>query len=162
MLARNSNWAKGLQPAVDVDSIFEKLATDFANVPVYRRELANTHNSLGAVLVQGNVHQDSKWNLDTAKAAFERHLALTRDAMSHVTGPAVVIWPETSSTPYWLQTDPGARAAILPVVSETAGLPKSRVRFNPLIRRQKRTFAALPYRCFATAVEDARTAESAL
>lgn len=68
---------------------------------------------LTVVLVQGNVHQDSKWDLDAAKAAFERHLALTRQAMTHVTAPAVVIWPETSSTPYWLQTDPGARTAIL-------------------------------------------------
>ena len=59
------------------------------------------------VLVQGNVTQGQKWNLDTARAAFQRHLDLTRAAMAQVQEPAVVIWPETSSTPYFLQTDPG-------------------------------------------------------
>ena len=68
---------------------------------------------LTAVLIQGNVTQGAKWNLAAARAAFERHLALTRTAMAGVPGPAVVIWPETSSTPFWLMTDPGARAAIL-------------------------------------------------
>ena len=68
---------------------------------------------LTAVLVQGNVTQGAKWNLDQARLAFDRHLALTRTAMATVTGPAVVIWPETSSTPYALTLNPAARAAIL-------------------------------------------------
>ncbi len=74
-----------------------------------------------AVLVQGNVTQGQKWNLDSARAAFQRHLDLTRSAMASVTGPAVVIWPETSSTPYFLQTDPGARAAILDAAAPARG-----------------------------------------
>lgn len=68
---------------------------------------------LTAILVQGNTKQESKWSLALAREAFERHLALTRQAVAAVQGPSVVIWPETSSTPYWLETNPGARAAIL-------------------------------------------------
>ncbi len=68
---------------------------------------------LTAVLIQGNVHQGEKWSLALAREAFQRHLALTREAVAAVRGPLIVIWPETSSTPFLLQTDPGARAAIL-------------------------------------------------
>jgi len=81
---------------------------------------------LRVVLIQGNVSQGSKWNIAAAREAFERHLALTRAAMTEVAlagtkGPAIVIWPETSSTPYWLQTDPGARAAILRAAAPARG-----------------------------------------
>ena len=68
---------------------------------------------LTVVLVQGNVTQGVKWNLDAARLAFDRYLALTRAAMAGVQGPSVVIWPETSSTPYVLPVNPAARAAIL-------------------------------------------------
>ncbi len=68
---------------------------------------------LSVVLVQGNVTQGAKWDLDEARIAFERHLALTRAAMATVSGDAIVVWPETSSTPYILSINPGARAAIL-------------------------------------------------
>ena len=65
------------------------------------------------VLVQGNVSQGQKWDRATAIAAFDKHLALTQQAMANLDGaPAVVIWPETSSV-FLLQSDPAARQAIL-------------------------------------------------
>lgn len=68
---------------------------------------------LSVVLVQGNVTQGAKWDLEAARAAFARHLELTRAAMAAVQGDAIVVWPETSSTPYVLSNNPSARAAIL-------------------------------------------------
>ncbi len=68
---------------------------------------------LSVVLVQGNVSQGAKWDLQQARIAFERHLTLTRDAMAAVKGDAIVVWPETSSTPYALTLNPAARQAIL-------------------------------------------------
>ncbi len=68
---------------------------------------------LDAVLVQGNVTQGQKWNRDTAIAAFERQLQLTRDGVAEAASqPSVVIWPETSSV-FLLQGDPAAREAIM-------------------------------------------------
>ena len=66
-----------------------------------------------AVIVQGNVAQGQKWDRTTAIATFQRHLALTRQGVAAVgDAPSVVIWPETSSV-FLLQSDAGAREAIL-------------------------------------------------
>jgi len=69
-----------------------------------------------AVLVQGNVAQGAKWDRDVARDVFERHLDLTRVGVAQAvqTQPGelvVTIWPESSS-PYLLDRDAGARAAI--------------------------------------------------
>ncbi len=67
---------------------------------------------LTVVLVQGNIAQGHKWDRDFVAEIFDRHLALTRAGLAAAgAGPAVVVWPETAS-PYLLQTDPAARAAI--------------------------------------------------
>lgn len=78
---------------------------------------------LTAILIQGNVQQAGKWSLVLAREAFERQLALTRQAVMAAAGPSIVIWPETSSTPYWLETDPGARAAILAASAPPHAIP---------------------------------------
>jgi apolipoprotein N-acyltransferase len=72
------------------------------------------------VLVQGNVNQGQKWNRSLAAGVFERYLDLTRSAVAAAGArPLVVVWPETAS-PYLLQTDAAARAAI---AEATGGAP---------------------------------------
>ena len=67
---------------------------------------------IDAVIVQGNVSQGQKWSRDSAIAAFERELALTRAGVAEAgTHPSVVIWPETS-TFFSLQGDQGAEARL--------------------------------------------------
>ena len=67
---------------------------------------------LVAVLVQGNVAQGEKWDRGTAAAVFDRYLTLSAAGVAEAGNrPSVVVWPETAS-PYWLQFDAGARAAI--------------------------------------------------
>jgi apolipoprotein N-acyltransferase len=67
---------------------------------------------LTVVLVQGNVAQGQKWDRAVFAGIFERYLALTAEGLARAgDGPAVVVWPETAS-PYLLETDAGARAAI--------------------------------------------------
>ena len=64
-------------------------------------------------LVQGNIPQGQKWDREVMLAAFQRQLALTRDAVASAPdGTLVVIWPETSSV-FLLQADADARRAIL-------------------------------------------------
>jgi apolipoprotein N-acyltransferase len=63
------------------------------------------------VLVQGNIPQGQKWDRALMAAIFDRYLALTRQALAQVDGPAVVVWPETAS-PYLLDRDAAARAMI--------------------------------------------------
>ncbi len=90
----------------------------------YQRVLAPEPEGTGltVLLVQGNVAQGQKWDLDAARAAFARHLALTREGMARLgTGPAVVVWPETSSTPYLLTENPAAREAILNAAAPARG-----------------------------------------
>ena len=67
---------------------------------------------IDAVIVQGNVSQGDKWGPASARQAFDRQLQLTRDGVAAAgSHKSVVVWPETS-TFYWLQSEPGARAAI--------------------------------------------------
>jgi apolipoprotein N-acyltransferase len=71
------------------------------------------------VLVQGNIAQGRKWDRANVLDIFGRYLDLTRDGMARAGGgPAVLIWPETAS-PFLLESDPNARAAI----AEAAGVP---------------------------------------
>ena len=75
-----------------------------------------------AVIVQGNIAQGQKWDRAAAIASFEHHLDLTRQGMAQAPpGKAVVIWPETAAGIYLLQTDAGARQAILDASRPAAG-----------------------------------------
>ncbi len=76
---------------------------------------------LEAVLVQGNVAEGQKLDRSLAIAIFRRYLALTREGVDRALAavPAgvapptlVVVWPESAS-PFLLDSDPGARAAIM-------------------------------------------------
>ena len=63
-------------------------------------------------LIQGNVSQGQKWTRALAGDIFQRYLALTRTAVTEAgPGAKVVVWPETAS-PFLLETDEAARAAI--------------------------------------------------
>ncbi|MDP9095734.1 MAG: apolipoprotein N-acyltransferase [Pseudomonadota bacterium] len=67
---------------------------------------------IDAVVVQGNVTQGQKWGRDSALAAFDRQLQLTREGVAQAgVHPSVVVWPETS-TFFLLQYDQAARAAL--------------------------------------------------
>ena len=72
------------------------------------------------VLVQGNIAQGHKWDAAYVREIFQRHLDLTREGVAQAGsgGSAVVVWPETAS-PYLLETDANARAAI----EQAAGVP---------------------------------------
>ncbi len=95
---------------------------------------------LNVVLVQGNVAQGHKWDRAFVIQTFERHLALTRTGMEQAKKPAVVVWSETAS-PFLLEQDPGARAAIAGA-AQTPGLIGS-VRFDPAGRPRNSLMAVL-------------------
>ena len=68
---------------------------------------------LSVVLVQGNMPEGEKFSPALARQNFETHLALTRKGVAAAQGgPSVVIWAETAASPYLVQQDAGARAAI--------------------------------------------------
>jgi apolipoprotein N-acyltransferase len=95
------------------------------------------------VLVQGNVAQGQKWDRALAGQIFDRYLALTRDGIARAGGQAaVVIWPEAAS-PYLLQTDAAARAAIAEAAGGAPALVGS-VRFDRAGRPRNSLFAVLP------------------
>ncbi len=67
---------------------------------------------IAVVLVQGNVPQGEKFDRTAAQRNFESHLDLTREGVTRAAGkPTVVLWPETAS-PFLLQSDANARAAL--------------------------------------------------
>jgi apolipoprotein N-acyltransferase len=69
------------------------------------------------LLIQGNVSQGQKWTRELAADIFRRYLALTRSAVAAApAGAKVVVWPETAS-PFLLETDEAARAAIAEAAS---------------------------------------------
>jgi apolipoprotein N-acyltransferase len=86
--------------------------------------IARLHRTLPAppgvtvVLVQGNVAEGQRWNPALAMEIFTRYLDLTARGMAGV-ARGVAVWPETAS-PYLLDQDAGARAAIL---QATGGQP---------------------------------------
>ncbi len=84
---------------------------------------------IDVVLVQGNVEQGHKWDRAFVVGTFERYLALTRQGVAETHGrAAVVVWPETAS-PFLLETDANARAAIAAAASGAPTLAGS-VRFD--------------------------------
>ena len=92
------------------------------------------------VLVQGNVPQGQKWDPSLLRGVFERYLHLTADALREA-GPVrvVVIWPETAS-PYQLETDDAARAAIAEAAGDALVLAGA-VRFDEYGRPRNSLFA---------------------
>jgi len=100
-------------------------------------------SGLHVVLVQGNIAQGQKWDRALVLRIFDRYLGLTRQGISQAgSGPAVVVWPETAS-PFLLQTDAAARAAI----SEAAGTVPAlvgAVRFGQDNWPRNSLFAVLP------------------
>ena len=94
---------------------------------------------LTVVLVQGNVAQGQKWNQDLAVRIFRHYLDLS--AQARVSGPGVVIWPETAF-PGLLDGDEPARRAI---ALATGGVPSliGSVRFDTRQRPRNSLFAVL-------------------
>jgi apolipoprotein N-acyltransferase len=94
---------------------------------------------LTVVLVQGNVAQGQKWNEDLAVRIFRHYLDLS--AQARVSGPGVVIWPETAF-PGLLDADEPARQAI---ALATGGVPSliGSVRFDIRQHPRNSLFAVL-------------------
>ncbi len=98
---------------------------------------------LHVVLVQGNIAQGQKWDRALVMRIFDRYLSLTRDGIAQAgSGPAVVVWPETAS-PFLLQTDAAARAAISEATGNSPALVGA-VRFGQDDRPRNSLFAVLP------------------
>lgn len=88
---------------------------------------------VSVVLVQGNVAQMQKWEAARARDIFGRYLELTRDGVAEARArrPArtpVTVWPESAS-PYLLEEDAGARAALMQATGGAPALVGS-VRFD--------------------------------
>jgi apolipoprotein N-acyltransferase len=95
------------------------------------------------VLVQGDIAEGQKWSPALAEHIFDHYLSLTREGVAQAgQGPAVVVWPETAS-PYLLQTDVVARAAIAEATGHRPALVGS-VRFDRDNRPRNSLFAVLP------------------
>ena len=71
---------------------------------------ATASTGLKLRLVQGNVPQDTKWDVERARAIFARYLALSRsgaDGATPLADGALVIWPE-SALPFLVDESPAA------------------------------------------------------
>ncbi len=98
---------------------------------------------LQVVLIQGNVAQGQKWDRSLAAQIFEHYLSLTRDGIARTSGGhTVVVWPEAAS-PYLLQTDAAARAAISEAAGNAPALVGA-VRLDRDGRPRNTLFAVLP------------------
>ena len=98
---------------------------------------------VSVVLVQGNVAQGRKWDRSSMMDIFHRYLRLTADAVARTdNGTVVVVWPETA-TPFALQTDAAARAAITGAGRASLSLIGA-VRFGADDRPRNSLFAMLP------------------
>jgi apolipoprotein N-acyltransferase len=95
---------------------------------------------LAVLLIQGNVAQGQKWDRSLMVSIFRRYLDLTHEAVAKAGGhPAVVVWPETAS-PFLLQTDDAARAAIADAANGSTALVGA-VRFDEADRPRNSLFA---------------------
>jgi apolipoprotein N-acyltransferase len=69
-------------------------------------EWTHTGQPIRVGMIQGNVDQAEKWDLQRAATIFEEYLRMTRQAIRD--GAELVLWPE-SSTPFFFEQDrPGA------------------------------------------------------
>jgi apolipoprotein N-acyltransferase len=92
------------------------------------------------VLVQGNVAQGQKWDRAVVMDIFARYLHLTQQGLARAGDePAVVVWPETAS-PFLLETDQAARAAISHAAGGQSALVGA-VRFDKDNRPRNSLFA---------------------
>ena len=85
--------------------------------------------SLTVLLVQGDIAQGEKMDQGLATRIFRDYLNLTHEAVAGTAGRRVVVWPEAAS-PFWLETDPNARADIMAATDGTPALVGS-VRMGP-------------------------------
>jgi apolipoprotein N-acyltransferase len=94
------------------------------------------------VVAQGNIAQGQKWNRDLVMRIFSRYLALTAEGVARADGgQAVVVWPETAS-PFLLQADAAARAAIAEAAHGAPALVGG-VRFDQDNRPRNSLFAVM-------------------
>ncbi len=89
---------------------------------------------VSVVLVQGDVPQGEKWDRTIAAGVFERYLQLTEQGVADArqaapAQPVVVVWPESAS-PYLLDRDAGARAAIWQASRPAAAVLAGSIRFG--------------------------------
>jgi apolipoprotein N-acyltransferase len=93
------------------------------------------YSPIAVALAQGDIDEGQKMDRAAALAIFGRYLRLTRegatDAAKAFPGlPVVVVWPETAS-PFLLDEDQNARAAIADAAGEGAIVLAGSVRFGP-------------------------------
>jgi apolipoprotein N-acyltransferase len=85
---------------------------------------------LRVVLVQGNIPETMKFDQATALDIFRTYLRLTADGVAAAGAfQRVVVWPETAS-PYLLETDGAARAAIAAAAGPGVPVLAGSVRFD--------------------------------
>ena len=90
--------------------------------------------AVSVVLVQGNIAQGHKWDRAYVLDIFQRYLDLTRTGVAaaraaHPASRVVVVWPETSS-PFLLDRDQPARAAIMDAAGEGATVLAGSIRYD--------------------------------
>jgi apolipoprotein N-acyltransferase len=84
-------------------------------------------------LVQGNVPQSTKWDVNQARAIFARYLALSRggsDGRSPLGDNTVVIWPE-SALPFLVDESPAALREIADLLPASSRLLLGALRRDP-------------------------------
>ncbi len=87
-------------------------------------------SSLRVVLAQGDIPIVLDWSQATALAIFRTYLALTEQGVAAASGhPTAVVWPETAS-PYLLETDGAARAAIAEAAGPGVPVLAGSIRFD--------------------------------
>ncbi|HUZ64226.1 MAG TPA: apolipoprotein N-acyltransferase [Acetobacteraceae bacterium] len=85
---------------------------------------------LNVVIAQGDIPEGQKFDRTFALATFNRYLRLTHEGVLRAgAGPVAVIWPETAS-PFFLQTDEAARAAIARAAEPGVPVLAGTVRFD--------------------------------
>ena len=89
---------------------------------------------VSVVVAQGDIAEGQKWDRARALASFDTYLGLTRDGAAAARAaapgaPVVVIWPETAS-PFLLETDGNARAAIAEAVGAGGTVLAGSIRFD--------------------------------
>ena len=94
----------------------------------------NDAPGVSVVLVQGNVAQEAKFDRSSAAVVFDRYLALTQQGVAEAESaapgqPVVVVWPESAS-PYLIDRDVNARAAIWQAAQPAAAVVVGSIRFG--------------------------------
>jgi apolipoprotein N-acyltransferase len=74
-----------------------------------RAEWTRAGQPIRVGLIQGNVEQSEKWEIERSRAIFDDYIRLTRQAIA--AGAELVIWPE-SSTPFLFEEDIPAAARV--------------------------------------------------